>query len=267
MKIFLAVIKTIFKRTLHYRLGLMMSIVIHPIYLILNIFVFTTLYRYTGVQTLAGYNLAQIIWYQAGNLFIWSIIYNESDWVIATKIISGDLVQDLLKPISLFKYELASSIGMRLMAICLEFLPDMIILPLFYFPSFMTAGSILRFIPVAVGAFLLFYHISFLVGLLAFAMKSTKSLWPIRFILIWTLGGGRLPLDFFPPVFNLINSFFPFRYIFYYPLRVFINMPGTQTAGEFLTIVGAQAAWILGLHVLCRLLWRGAYRKFCAVGG
>ena len=89
---------------------------------------------------------------------------------------------------------------------------------------------------------------------------------PIRLIIIWTLGGGRLPLEFFPPLIVKINAFLPFQYVFYYPLRVFINMPGTKTAEEYLLIVGAQAAWLVGLHILCRVLWYGAYRKFCAVG-
>ena len=229
--------------------------------------VFSTLFTFTHSKTLAGYDLAQMIWYTAGSFVIWTLIYNETSWSMAYKIISGDLVQDLLKPVSVFKYELASSVGMRLMALCLETIPDMIILPFFFAPVFMTAGSVLRFIPVVVGAFLLFYHLNFLIGLLAFVMKSTNFIIPIRMIIIATLGGGRLPLEFFPPVVVTINSFLPFQYIFYYPLRVFINMPGTQTWPEFLSILGAQAAWILGLHALCRLLWTGAYRKFCAVGG
>ncbi len=130
----------------------------------------------------------------------------------------------------------------------------------------MNLGSILRFIPVAVGAFLVFYHINFLIGLLSFVMKSTASIMPIRMILIWTLGGGRLPLEFFPPFLITMNAFLQFQYVFYYPLRVFINMPGTATVEGYLSIVGAQAAWLVGLHILCRVLWRGAYRKFCAVG-
>jgi ABC-2 type transport system permease protein len=267
MKVFWAITKTIFKRTFQYRTGLALSLVIHPVVMIMWIAVFTALFQLTRAPTLVGYNLVQMIWYTAGSFIMWTIIYNETGWSIGNKIISGDLVQDLLKPVTVFKYELATAVGMRLMALCLETLPDMIILPFFFFPSFMTLGSILRFIPVAIGAFLLFYHINFLIGLLAFVMKSTSSIMPIRMILIWTLGGGRLPLEFFPPFLVTINAFLPFQYVFYYPLRVFINMPGTQDWLEYLKIVGAQAAWVVGLFVLCRVLWRGAYRKFCAVGG
>jgi ABC-2 type transport system permease protein len=267
MNVFWAITKTMFKRTFQYRMGLGLSIVIHPIVMIMWIAVFSALFQFTHAATLAGYNLAQMIWYTAGSFIMWSIIYNETGSTIGGKIISGDLVQDLLKPVTVFKFELATAVGMRLMGICLETLPDMIILPLFFAPVFMTAGSILRFIPVAIGAFLVFYHLNFLIGLLAFVMKSTNFIMPIRMIVITTLGGGRLPLDFFPPLVATINAFLPFQYVFYYPLRVFINMPGTQAPGDFLKILGMQAVWIVGLHILCRLLWRGAYRKFCAVGG
>jgi ABC-2 type transport system permease protein len=266
MKIFLAITKAVFKQSFHYRLGQMLSIVIYPLYLILFIAVFTGLYQYSHSATLAGYNLTQMIWYQGGVLFIGTITWNNTDWQIANKILSGDLVQDLLKPVSVFKYQLAVALGHRLLAMIGDILPAVIVLPLLYFPTFMTIGCILRFAAVAAGAFLLFFHINFLIGLLAFVMKSTASIRPIRVIIAWTLGGGRIPLDFFPPAIVTINAFLPFQYCFYYPIRVLLNMPGTNTWPGFLTILGAQAAWIAGLHILCRLLWRGAYRKFCAVG-
>lgn len=266
MSIFLSIIKTIFKRTYHYRMGQMLSIIIYPVYLTTFILVFVGLYSYKHTDTLAGFDLAQIIWYQMGAMLIGTITYNETAWYIAHKILTGDLVQDLLRPVSVFKFQLAEAIGMRLMAMCVEFLPGIIILPFLFFPSFLTGLSVLRFIPVALGAFILNYHISFLIGLLAFAMKSTTSILPIRDIIIWTLGGGRLPLDFFPPVIKTINTVIPFQYIFYQPLRVFLNMPDTRTPAGYLTIVGIQAAWIVGLHLLTRILWRGAFRRFCAVG-
>jgi ABC-2 type transport system permease protein len=228
--------------------------------------VFTGLYRFTGSTTLAGYDLPRMIWYQAGALFIGTITYNQTDWDIAHKILSGDLVQDLLRPVTLFRFELGEALGMRLFALVVEILPGLVILPCLYFPSFLTRGSLLRFIPVAAGAFVLFYLINFLIGLLAFTMKSTASLGPIRGVIVMTLGGFRIPLEFFPPWLVTLNAFLPFQYVFYYPIRVFINAPGTQTAVEFLRIVGAQAAWIAGLYLLYRLCWRGAFRKFCAVG-
>jgi ABC-2 type transport system permease protein len=266
MKIFWAISKVVFKQSFQYRLGQMLSIVIYPLYLLVFIAVFTGLYTFSGVKTLAGYDLTRMIWYQAGVLFIGTISWNNTDWQIANRIISGNMVQDLLKPVSVFKFQLALAVGHRLFAVVGEILPAVIILPLLYFPSFIDVGCVLRFIPVALGAFFLTYHINFLIGLLAFAMKSTASIQPIRVIISWTLGGGRIPLDFFPPFFVTLNAFLPFQYCFYYPIRVLLNMPGASTPTDFLTVVGAQAGWIAGLHILCRLFWRGAYRQFCAVG-
>jgi ABC-2 type transport system permease protein len=256
-----------FKGSLYYRKSILLDFVLHPIAMVMFIFVFTALYRHTGSATLVGYDLTQMIWYMASGHFIWSIVWNNTDWRIANRILSGDLVQDLLRPVTLLKIELATDIGGGLVAACTEFIPDMVFLPLFYMPSFMTVGSALRFIPLVIGAFLLFFHFNFLIGLLAFAMKSTKSIFSIRYILVATLGGSFLPLDFFPSFLRTINSFLPFQYIFYWPARVFINMEGTQTLEGYFTILGVQAAWVLGLHLLCRFFWRGAYRKFCAVGG
>ncbi|MBN1699617.1 MAG: ABC-2 family transporter protein [Spirochaetales bacterium] len=267
MKVFFTIIKIALKITARYRFTFLMSVIIHPVFMILGILVFSSLYRHAGTAMLAGFELAQMVWYLAGILFIWSAIWNSTDSHIAFKVLHGDLTQDLLRPLSIFKLELGMAIGHRTQAFLLEFLPDMIILPLIYFPSFMTIWSVLKFIPVLIGAFLIFFHINFLIGLLSFVMKTTKAIASIRYILVATMGGGWLPLDFYPPAFNAINRYLPFQYIFYQPLRVMLNTTPTQSPEGYLTIIGVQAAWIIGLHILTRVLWFGAYRKYCAVGG
>ena len=267
MKVFTEMVKKYLKLFLQYKAGFLLSLVIHPFVMILSIMVFSALYAHAGLTTMAGFTLGQMIWYMAGVPCMWVIIWNNTDWNIAEKILNGNLTQDLLRPVSIFTLELADAVGLRLSGIMMEFIPDMFILSAIYFPSFMTVWSFLRFIPAAVGAFLLFFHMNFLLGLLAFAMKSTKSIVPVKFIIITTLGGGYLPLSFFPPAFNAVNSLLPFQYIFYQPLMIFLNMPSVQSPAAYLQVVGLQAAWTLGLHLLTRALWTSAHRKFCAVGG
>ena len=267
MKVFMEMVKKYLKLFFQYKMGFLLSLVIHPVVMVLSIMVFTSLYAHAGLTTMAGFTLGQMIWYMAGIPCIWVIVWNFTDWNIAEKVLNGNLTQDLLRPVSIFALELADAVGLRISGIMMEFIPDMVILSAIYFPSFMTVWSFLRFIPAAIGAFLLFFHINFLLGLLAFAMKSTKSIVPVKFIIVTTLGGGYLPLSFFPPVVTMINSVLPFQYIFYQPLMIFLNMPAVQSPAAYLQVIGAQVAWICGLHLLTRALWMGAYRKFCAVGG
>jgi ABC-2 type transport system permease protein len=128
----------------------------------------------------------------------------------------------------------------------------------------MTLGSVLAFVPVAIGAFLLCFYINFLLGLLCFAMKSMKSIWPIKILIVSGLGGGILPLSFFPQAVFSVISVLPFQYIFYQPLRVFLN---SVSQSEYIGILLFQAGWILLLHLVTIVLWQGAHKKFCGAGG
>ena len=61
---------------------------------------------------------------------------------ISRKIITGDL----LKPLSLFRNELANAVALRTVGVCMEFIPGIIFFSLMYLPTFLTPLSLGKFV-------------------------------------------------------------------------------------------------------------------------
>jgi len=245
----------------------MLSLVGEPISLLIIAAFFSRIYAYNDADVLLGYSLSQMIWYFAGLTLIWYWVWNDTDSRISSKIISGDLVVDLLKPVSLFQFELAHAVGIKIQSFFLEFLPSVFIFSLIIFPDFLTPESVLKFLTVSVLAFLLYFLIGYLNGLAAFYIKSNYSLQSIKFAIISLMAGAYIPLEFFPEWFTNITRFLPFEYIFYWPVQILLNREQIRDNVIFFTIFRTQLGWVIGLYILTRIFWRRAIQKFCAIGG
>ncbi|WP_239616208.1 ABC transporter permease [Cohnella mopanensis] len=264
---FLKAVQTNMKQFLQYRNSFLISIAIHPFILLLNIFLYRSIFAHNGAEQIKGYTLTEMIWYTAGITFVWIFIWNFAERRISDYVVTGDLSIHLLKPINIFWYELSAAVALRMTGILLEFVPDIIVYSVIYPPSFLTALSLAKFVIVCVLSFCLFFLINYLIGMTAFALKSNSGLNEFVYISMNLLGGGLLPLDFYPAWLQRICDFLPFKYIFYYPIQIFLNKESVNSWNEWGSIVLTQLAWIAGGYLLCHVLWKLAIRKFCAVGG
>jgi ABC-2 type transport system permease protein len=255
------------KRIFRYPYGLLLSVIIDPLVLILNIFLFTAIYNYNRTGSILGYSLSQMIWYFAAATFIWYWINNFTDRNIARRIIQGDLAYDLLRPMSVFTWELGFAVALRLSGVLFEFIPSLCIYSIFFWPGFLTAAALLRFVVAAIIAFLLYFAIGFLVGLCAFYIQNTQALTAVKELVIAGLGGSFIPLDFFPDIVRNALNALPLPYLWYWPVQFFLNRPGADSWGDFLYREGIALAWFAVLLALAALLWRMAVRRYTDAGG
>jgi ABC-2 type transport system permease protein len=264
---FIKAVQTNIKQFFQYRNSFLISIAIHPFILLVNIFLFKSIFAHNGTGQIKGYTLTEMIWYTAGITFVWIFIWNFAERRISDYIITGDLSIHLLKPINIFWFELSSAVALRLTGIALEFIPDLIVYSLMYPPDFLTVFSLLKFISVCILSFFLFFLINYLIGMTAFIFKSNSGLNELVYISMNMLGGGLIPLDFYPEWLRRICDYLPFKYIFYYPIQIFLNKESVSSAQAWGSILLGQLGWILAGYALCFMLWKLAIRKFCAVGG
>jgi len=266
MRTLIEIIKIEFKEDLQYTFAFMMSIIVQPIILLINIALFTSVYAYNNTSQILGYDLGQMIWYMTSAHFIWVIIFNFADYRISDRVLSGDLNMDLLRPLSLFKYELGIAIGLRFTAFFTELIPGLIVFSIIYFPSFMSGISVMKFCVSIVFSFLIMYMLNFLTGLSAFKLQNNASITGIKVILMSILGGSAIPLEFFPRPIRQVLMFLPFEYIFYWPIQFFLNTQASHGLDVFIRTIGLQAVWVILLYGLCRWFWHIASRNFSAVG-
>ncbi len=267
MSSFLEIIRMHFKVFIQYKWSFAITLIIQPIVLLIHIALFTSIYKYNHAQFIKGYSLDQMIWYFTTINFIYVFIWNFTDARISDKILSGDLTVDLIRPVSLFRFELANAIALRIVGVLFEFIPGIVLYSVIFFPRFLTIASLGKFILLATVAFLMYYLFNYLLGLSAFLIKSNSSIINIRVTLMSIIGGAVIPLEFLPDWLNKIFDFLPFKYMFYWPVQFFLNKASVSGFTQLAYIFLMQLLWVVIMYLLCKFLWRKAVTKYGAVGG
>ncbi|QWU14724.1 hypothetical protein KP014_22790 [Paenibacillus sophorae] len=252
---------------LAYPRGFLISIVIHPFMLILNIYLFHSIYAYNGSSHIKGYDLTQMIWYYAVGTFVWIFTFNFTDRRMSNYILSGDIGPLLLRPVSLFRFELANAIALRTAGVLFEFIPDMIIYSLILPPTFMTLASFGKFLSIIAPAFILHFLMNYLIGMTAILTHNNEGIHRLKYALLQLLGGTLIPLEFFPEWLRHICDALPFQYIFYEPIRIFINHPDTAPLGIWLHVLLMQLLWIAIFYAAIRIIWAVLIKKVVVAGG
>jgi ABC-2 type transport system permease protein len=253
------------KRIFRYPWGLLMSLVIDPIVLVLNIFLYRSIYAHSGSETLAGYARDQMIWYFAATSFIWYWIWNFTDRNMSQRVLSGDLSLDLIRPLSVFSLELSRAVSLRVSGVIFEFIPTLVIYAIVLERPFMGADTIFRFCLSASLAFLLFFALNFLIGLAANWIQNNAALSALKFVIVAGLGGSFIPLELFPRRAADVLRILPFSSLFYWPIKSFLGQGGTWPA--FWARIGATSAWIALILAIDALIWRRAVRRYSGAGG
>jgi ABC-2 type transport system permease protein len=183
---------------------------------------------------------------------------------LGNKIGSGEIAMDLIKPIHLAKYMFAEAGGTTFFRIVFEMVPLMIfgsILFGFTLPVFV---DFLFFVLSLINGIVLYYLMTFTVGLLAFWYMVSWHTASIFHIIMALCSGSLFPLWFFPDSFSKIIHFLPFQLIYYGPISIFL---GKQTIVQEYTTIGMQLIWIGLLCLLLNGVLAKAVRKLVIQGG
>ncbi len=267
MKVFFTMIKYNFKVMIFYRYVFLITFMIDPILLLINMALFTAIYSYNKTHVLLSYTLTQMIWYFAASNFIWNFIWNKTDDDISRGIQTGDMAMQLIRPIPVIKSNLANTIAHRFAGILFEFCPSMIIFCILCFPTFLTIYAFLKFLSFMLLGFIMNYLINFLIGLSSFFIKSNFSLQALKTIFITLTAGAYIPFEFLPNWLRHIFELLPFQYLVYWPIQFLLNKDITQSNLFYLKILASQILWIFAFYVFVKIFWKLAVKRFCSAGG
>ncbi len=222
----------------------------------------TTAYRTSGRDELAGFTLTQMIWYLAMTetvVLAGSRVWNE----ISQHVKAGELAYFLSKPYSYPIFQLAHTLGDT----GLRFLMNLVVGWALVWPVTGQFGGSLpglaAFLLLGGLALLLDASIAVLIGLLAFFFEEVTPFYWIYQKLLFTVGGLFLPLDVFPGWLQTFSNLLPFRYIVYAPARSFVHFD-LGFAGQ--TLLG-QIAYLALTWGLIALVWRHGSRRVVINGG
>jgi ABC-2 type transport system permease protein len=255
-----------FHKMLAYRLRYYTGVFSYLIYVTTYTYLWRSVYGTVAPGgTLMGFRLDEMVTYVAVGWLARSFFFNNVDREIADLVAEGEIATALARPVSFQGMMAASAIGESLFRLLFFSAPIAVVLFLIY-PISPPASALhaAAFGLSSLLAFAVFFHVNFLVGLLALRLKSIQGVMRAKHYLMEILSGLVLPLSFFPAWLGAVTRHLPFQAVAFVPASIYL---GRFAGGALAVALLEQAAWAALLTLLSALAWRRAATRLTIQGG
>ncbi|QQG44008.1 MAG: ABC-2 family transporter protein [Candidatus Roizmanbacteria bacterium] len=219
---------------------------------------------YSGKTVVFNYTQEQMITYVLAISFTNALIIASRTTDIASEIVSGDIINYLLRPVSFFSLvitkELADKIVNGIAAVI-----EIVLLVLIFQPHIFIQQN-LSVYPFVFAALLIGAAITFFLSLsLSFIAFWTSEVWAPRFIyfvLISMFAGTFFPLDILPPLLYNFLLATPFPYLIYLPTKIYL----TGISGDNIKLLGIGIIWAVVFYFVAKKIWQKGLMEFSFYG-
>jgi len=259
-----AVAVVTYKEWSAYRTHSMVSILVGPVYFIVQYFIWTALFK--GRTEINGMDLNQMITYFGASTLIGYLTMDFADWNLQMLIRTGKFLTFALRPIYHRFFALSQKLGHRFLGLIFEFIPCYIIFSVLFKAPLMPAHIGWTVLSVAL-AFLMVFYIHYILGMTAFWFTQASGIRRVFDLLSGIFSGVYIPLVFFPQWLQKALFFMPFPYMSYVPVMVFtgdFTLAGVRI--DIPVIVGIQAFMVIITILFSEILYRASMRRFNGVG-
>lgn len=165
---------------------------------------------------------------------------NDVIFKVSSKVSSGEIAMDLIKPMSFRSVIFCQVFGANLYRILFELIPLMIVSMLFFHVQLPSLENGLAFLILVINGLILNFLITYTIGLIAFWYILVWQVNTVLNGLIRLFSGAFIPIWFFSDSLVQLSYFLPFRLIYYEPISVYLGrVTGWQ---DLLAIVLQQLA-------------------------
>jgi ABC-2 type transport system permease protein len=255
------------RNSLEYRFDFFTSLLFGTLPIFVSFYLWNKIY-FAAEVTLTNsipYNLNHIITYIIIIQFI-GMILSGPEGSMMTEIKSGGLSKYLIKPINYFVYNIILDFASKIInilpiAICFVGVG-------FIFNKYIILfNDIILIVPLFISivfAYLIRYFVGLLLGMVAFWLTETSSLYVMTSRIIAFLSGVYFPLFLIPGVLYKIIMFSPLSYIVYFPAMITIGEMHGQSLVNGLLISGT---WVLILLIATITTWKIGLKRYESFGG
>ncbi|NLL00444.1 MAG: hypothetical protein GX271_07270 [Clostridiales bacterium] len=264
LNILWAVAVVTYKEWSAYRTHSMVSILVGPIYFIVQYFIWTA--AYGGRAQLNGMDLSQMITYFGASTLIGYLTMDFADWNLQMLIRTGKFLTFALRPIHHRFFAFSQKVGHRLLGLLFEFIPCYFIFTILFKVSLVPTHIGWTILSVVL-AFLMNFYIHYILGMTAFWFTQSTGIRRVFDLLSGVFSGVFIPLVFFPQVLQKILFFLPFPYMSYVPVMVFtgdFTLAGVRM--DIPSIVGIQCLAVCITILISEIIYRASMRRFNGVG-
>lgn len=261
---YFAVFKISWEQATTYRLNFALWRVRLILGLLMTYFVWWTVFK--TQKQIFGYTEGAILSYILVAAVMRAIIISSRVMDVAGQIAQGDVVNFLVKPLNFIRYYFYRDIADKLLNILFVVFETILLIWLFRPPIIIQtnpATLMLCLLSVVLGL-ILFFTITFTVGMFAFWMEDAWAPFMLLYIFLESLGGGLFPIDILPKAVSTILLLTPFPYLLYFPTKVYL---GTLTSVELLTGFSILTFWVIFLWYLMLKVYRAGLRHYSSFGG
>jgi len=256
----------VFRITLGQYFAYRLNFILWRFRMILGLFIIYFLWQsvFEERESLFGYSKTQMLTYILLSSLISNFVLATRTVDVAGEILSGDIINYILKPISFFKYYLARDFTDKLLNIFFASIEILLIIILFKPPVFFQNN-------VSVYAlFIIFIFlgtlISFFVNLsLSFIGFWSNEIWAPRFIyfiLIFFLSGTYFPLDILPKPIYYFLLLTPFPYFYYLATKIYLQgISHNLFVGVLISLI-----WVYLSYNLAKFLWQKGLKSYSFFG-
>jgi ABC-2 type transport system permease protein len=239
---------------------------VRTIFMAVVIFVFVhlwhTTYTVTGSTAIAGFSVAQMIWYLVitesiitGRIRYWRNMDEE--------VRSGQIAYSLNKPVNYLTFHYATFLGESIVKVGANLLVGSVV-------AIVMVGPIsvpLRAAPFVAASMLLGLTVDYMtaaaIGLLAFWVEDTAPFGLIYNCLALILGGTLLPLELFPATLRRVAAALPMNQVVYAPARLLADFSSSQP----FSILARQVAWVAVTGCVLSCVFHLGRRRLDVNGG
>ena len=231
------------------------------------LFVFVKLWTVTygaagGTGAIAGFTLAQMIWYLvATETIIMSMIPIHRS--IEREIKDGDVAIRLNKPLSFLGYHWSVFIGEGVLKGLILVLVGGAVALLMVGPTEFSVFSVVPLFLTFVLTATLNFFFGALIGLLAFWTEDITGFYFIFDRLKWLLGGFLMPITLFPEWLQRIVEWLPFPLMIYRPAELAVSFEFSK----WFELTWKQLLLVAGLWLVAQVLYRAGVRRLDVNGG
>lgn len=268
MNKYCAFFKIKFLNSIQYRAPVFFAVLALVIFGIMKVFLFHSFYE-SSVNTRVCMDFEAIrsyVWLEGILLPLFGMWMIEAD--IAKSIVNGDIVYDLIKPVSLYWIWFFKNLASRVSKTCIRFIPVLIValsLPEPYnLPTPSSIVSFFAFLLSSVLATLLLVALSMFIYIITCRMLSFSGVKSIAITLTTFLTGGVIPLPFFSDWLINCLMYTPFAYVQNVAFRVY---SGDISGMPLVSSIGTQLVWAVIIIELGRWFAYKTFQRIVVQGG
>lgn len=226
-------------------------------------FLWKAIFAARGVDTMQGFTFGALMLYYLLVPLVERVVNGQEMGFMSGEIYDGGLTRYLLYPVSYFRVKYMAKLAQTTLYLLQLILVLALFLAVFRAPFDLRLSSLAMALPVFALSGLLVFVITASLEMLAFWADNVWSILVLNRMITNLLGGGLLPLAFFPEKVQAALEWLPFTRLVSFPIRCLLGQVGTA---DWLLGLGLTAAWIVVFACLSSWLWRKGIKSYSGVG-